>query len=152
MEKVYNVVFRGKLAPDTDIDSAKEKMAKLFRINADAVAQMFARESVNIKSNISENEAKRYKIAIAEQVGLICSVEPIDNSGLSLIPLDNRPKEIAFKCPSCDTEETITTSIEEHVCSKCGLVAEKFEAKKKENEERERIRQSILKAKQASQN
>ena len=84
--KYYKVLFEGKILPDNDEDSVKERLKTLFHADDVRISRLFSGKSYAIRKNISEKEARKYEKAI-RQAGGQCRITVMDDS-LELEPME----------------------------------------------------------------
>ena len=71
MEKAsYNIIFRGEIAEGKDIGEVKKNLASLFKVNDEKIEKLFSGRPVNIKKNVEQSTALKYKAAI-EKAGAL---------------------------------------------------------------------------------
>jgi hypothetical protein len=56
---LYDVVFHGEFSPEYDIDEAKEKLARIFKLKPEKVDTLFSGQSVTIRKNVDEVTARK---------------------------------------------------------------------------------------------
>lgn len=158
-EKLYNVVFRGVLRPGENPKLVKKRMAAVLQIDSKQINAIFATASVDIKTNLSRDDAQRYRIALSERIGIECYLEPSQSFSLELTPTDentdddeseDKNTETEFECPACGHIE-IVTSDHNGACVVCGVVAEKYSEKLVQDSEREKIKKRLLAQKSAEE-
>lgn len=76
---MFEVVFRGGIAPEANPDEVKTKIAALFKVNDAQLARLFSGQRVVIKSNLDEATAAKYR-AVIENAGALCEVVPVTSS------------------------------------------------------------------------
>ncbi|MBT5229841.1 MAG: hypothetical protein HOM11_06140 [Methylococcales bacterium] len=109
MSTLYNVVFRGKIHPDTDIATIKSKMPSVLGLTPAAVESIFSKPSTQFKRSVPYEQATRFKMGLLSQVGIICDLEPVappsTNLGdaLNLTPPNSAATTTAknIKCAVC---------------------------------------------------
>lgn len=72
----YRVVFNGALTGEYDLDTAKQRFAKLFHLEVAKVEKLFTGKEFILKDNIEEDRAMTYAMKIAE-AGCECYIENI---------------------------------------------------------------------------
>ncbi len=73
-DKHYSVVFRGDIVLGKNVLDVKQKLKKLFNVDDARIDSLFVGKPVPLKSNISLDEAERYK-TILHQAGIVVVVE-----------------------------------------------------------------------------
>jgi hypothetical protein len=73
-EVLYRILFDGTLTGEYEIDEAKKRFAKVFRIDQRTVDQLFSGKEYVVKNNVTETMAMEYAFKIAE-AGCECSYE-----------------------------------------------------------------------------
>ena len=112
----YDVVFHGEFSPEYDIDEAKEKLAKIFKLKPETVDTLFSGQSVTIRKNVDALTAQKYQKAAAG-CGVIFELEPLDE------PTEIAPAPAALAardatmviCPNCGFSQSRSTT-----CLQCG--------------------------------
>ncbi|MCB2256381.1 DUF805 domain-containing protein [Pseudomonas chlororaphis] len=74
-EDRFKIVFDGTLLPGIDIEHAKQKIAKLFKSDIAAIEPLFKGQTMTLKRDLSEQDAKIY-LAALNQAGIDPRVEP----------------------------------------------------------------------------
>jgi uncharacterized membrane protein YhaH (DUF805 family) len=126
----FKIVFNGELMPDVSLESAKENLARLFKSDQTRINALFSSGNVDIKRNLSENEADQYLKAL-QSAGAKVRKEPDLAASLSLVQTDDHTAQnnkadtgASMSCPKCGHSQS--KAIE---CSACGIIIEKFIAR-----------------------
>ena len=126
----FKIVFNGELMPDVSLETAKENLARLFKSDQTRINALFNGGNVDIKRDLSENEADQYLKAL-QSAGAKVRKEQDLAASLSLVETDDHRTEsseaennVPMTCPKCGHQQS--KSIE---CSACGIVIEKFIAR-----------------------
>ncbi|MFP6797798.1 MAG: DUF805 domain-containing protein [Pseudomonas sp.] len=126
----FKIVFNGELIPDVSLETAKENLARLFKSDQTRINALFNGGNVDIKRDLSENEADQYLKAL-QSAGAKVRKEQDLAASLSLVETDDHRTEsseaennVPMTCPKCGHQQS--KSIE---CSACGIVIEKFIAR-----------------------
>jgi uncharacterized membrane protein YhaH (DUF805 family) len=126
----FKIVFNGELMPDVSLETAKDNLARLFKSDHTRINSLFKGGTVDIKRDLSENEADQYLKAL-QSAGAKVRKEPDLAASLSLVETDDHRTEssepesnVPMTCPKCGHQQT--KAIE---CSACGIVIEKFLAR-----------------------
>lgn len=127
-EPRFKIVFDGQLMPDTTLESAKDKLAELFKSDRARIDGLFSGAQVVLKRDLSEAQAQKYR-DVLQRAGIQIRMESDFASILSLVETDDhQPDEPAaeqrMSCPKCDHEQTKASE-----CVACGIVIEKFVAR-----------------------
>jgi len=72
----YQVVFRGRIVPDTSIEEVKANLAKLFKTDAARIERLFSGKAMVLKKGLSREDGERY-CALLKQAGALCDVVPL---------------------------------------------------------------------------
>ena len=111
----YDVVFNGEFSPEHDINEAKQKLAKIFKLKPATVDKLFSGQSVTIRKNVDATTAEKYRKAAAG-CGVIFELDPAEAS--SEVP----PAQVAAArdatmviCPACGCSQSRATT-----CLRCG--------------------------------
>lgn len=73
MTDLHHVVFKGQLTDGISADTAKQKLAGLFKISPAQAATMLSGKSVYIKKNVDIETAKKYQAAM-HKVGALAVI------------------------------------------------------------------------------
>ncbi|WP_394237630.1 DUF805 domain-containing protein [Pseudomonas anguilliseptica] len=126
----FKIVFNGELMPDVSLETAKENLARLFKSDLTRINSLFSGGNVDIKRDLSENEADQYLKAL-QSAGAKVRKEQDLAASLSLVETDDHRTEsseaesnVQMTCPKCGHQQS--KAIE---CSACGIVIEKFIAR-----------------------
>ena len=126
----FKIVFNGELMPDVSLETAKENLARLFKSDLTRINSLFSGGNVDIKRDLSENEADQYLKAL-QSAGAKVRKEQDLAASLSLVETDDHRTEsseaessVLMTCPKCGHQQS--KAIE---CSACGIVIEKFIAR-----------------------
>lgn len=112
----YDVVFHGEFSPEYDIDEAKEKLAKIFKLKPETVDTLFAGQSVTIRKNVDAVTAQKYQKAAAG-CGVIFELEPRENPAeTTTTPAAMAARDATMViCPNCSFSQSRSTT-----CLQCG--------------------------------
>ena len=126
----FKVVFNGELMPDVSLETAKDNLARLFKSDHTRINSLFNGSTVDIKRDLSENEADQYLKAL-QSAGAKVRKEPDLAASLSLVETDDHRVEHAetasnadMTCPKCAHKQSKAVE-----CSACGIVIDKFLAR-----------------------
>ncbi len=70
---MYEIIFTGRLTPETSKDTAKENIAKLFKASAAQIEAFFSGRPVIIKNQLDITTAQKYERTLLK-AGLICQI------------------------------------------------------------------------------
>ena len=73
--QTYDIYFRGKLMPGAESQQARAAIAKMFKLDARALRNMFSGQAVKIKTAVDEEAAGRYRKAFRE-AGALVDIQP----------------------------------------------------------------------------
>ena len=130
----FKIVFNGELMPDVSLETATENLDRLFKSDLTRINSLFSGGNVDIKRDLSENEADQYLKAL-QSAGAKVRKEQDLAASLSLVETDDHAPQTQNSAPSAaSTSEMIcpkcghqqAKAIE---CSACGIVIEKFIAR-----------------------
>jgi hypothetical protein len=112
----FNVVFHGEFSPEYDIDEAKEKLAKLFKLKPETAARLFAAsQAVTIRKNVDAATAEKLR-QTAARCGVIFDLEPVEEMPKATpAPADPAPGINRVTCPECGLAQSRATT-----CLQCG--------------------------------
>lgn len=126
----FKIVFNGELMPDVSLETAKENLARLFKSDLTRINSLFSGGNVDIKRDLSENEADQYLKAL-QSAGAKVRKEQDLAASLSLVETDDHRTEsseaesnVPMTCPKCGHQQSKAVE-----CSACGIVIEKFIAR-----------------------
>lgn len=130
----YMIVLYGEILPGENLETVKEKLAKLFNLSEEQVNTLFSGDRQVVKKNIFNDDAMKYKYVI-EKAGAVChvEVEESDPSNLSINADSNENIKLII-CPKCgyqaqnDNDPLITAHEGLGECPSCGIVVSKYEA------------------------
>ena len=130
----YMLVLYGEILPGENLETVKEKLAKLFNLSEEQVNTLFSGERQVVKKNIFNDDVMKYKYAI-EKAGAVChvEVEASDSSNLSINADSNENIKLII-CPKCgyqaqnDNDPLITAHDGLGECPACGIIVAKYEA------------------------
>ncbi|PCK02592.1 MAG: hypothetical protein COA42_21930 [Alteromonadaceae bacterium] len=71
----YDLVFNGEAVKGVSIDTAKQNLAKLFKLNAVKVETLFTGKPVTLKRNLDLDTANKYRVAIKKAGARVNLVE-----------------------------------------------------------------------------
>jgi len=128
MSETYNLIFFPTITSGTE-EEVIASLCTTLKVDVAKVEEWFAAGKPTVlMKNVSHDVADRYREAIIH-CGANCNVQPSGiASGLSLEP---KPRTIdLFLCPSCAYEEELDEGMTYEECPSCGLVVEKWEAKR----------------------
>jgi rubrerythrin len=130
----YMIVLYGEILPGENLETVKEKLAKLFNLSEEQVNSLFSGDRQVVKKNIFNDDAMKYKYVI-EKAGAVChvEVEESDTSNLSVKADSNENIKLKI-CPKCgyqaqnDNDPLITALEGLGECPSCGIVVSKYES------------------------
>ena len=137
----YMIVLYGEILPGENLETVKEKLAKLFNLSEQQVNTLFSGERQVVKKNIFNDDVMKYKYAI-EKAGAVChvEVEESDTSNLSIKAGSNENIKLTI-CPKCgyqaqnDNDLMLTAHEGLGECPSCGIIVSKYEAQKAPEEQ-----------------
>jgi uncharacterized membrane protein YhaH (DUF805 family) len=126
----FKIVFNGELMPDASLETTQENLARLFKSDLTRIHSLFIGKAVDLKRDLSENEADQYLKAL-QSAGAKVRKEQDLAASLSLVETDDHRapdsepvSNVPMTCPKCGHQQS--KAIE---CSACGIVIEKFIAR-----------------------
>ena len=130
----YMIVLYGEILPGENLETVKEKLAKLFNLSEEQVNTLFSGERQVVKKNIFNDDVMKYKYAI-EKAGAVCHVEVEEPDSSILSIKDDSNKNIKLKiCPKCGyqaqngNDPLITAHGGLGECPSCGVIVSKYDA------------------------
>jgi len=73
---LFEIVFRGDIAPGADLDNVKKRLQVLFKADTGRVDRMFSGRPVVIRSGLNQADVNRYQQAM-EKSGALVQVRPV---------------------------------------------------------------------------
>ena len=64
MTERYNVYFAGRLMDGHDLDSVREKLARVFNVDQQTLDKLFSGKNQLVKSDCDKATALKYKVAM----------------------------------------------------------------------------------------
>lgn len=92
---MFDIVFRGDIAPGHQLPQVKQRMAALFKRTPEQIEPLFAGTPVALKKNVEAEAAEKYKKVLL-QAGALVEVRP---AGTLNTPV-SRPKPVARARPA----------------------------------------------------
>lgn len=96
--QTFDIYFRGELLPDADPQLARDGLAKMFRLDEEAVERLFSGRPKRIKRGADVDKASRYRAAFRE-VGALIEIVPADTpapaplTGTAKVPQASEPSD-----------------------------------------------------------
>ncbi len=75
-EDRYQIIFSGTTTDEYDLETTKKRFARYFKLSLKKTERLFTGKEHILKSNISEDEALRFAVAVAN-IGCECYIETI---------------------------------------------------------------------------
>jgi uncharacterized membrane protein YhaH (DUF805 family) len=126
----FKIVFNGELMPDASLETTQVNLARLFKSDQAKINALFSSGHVDIKRDLSENEADQYLKAL-HNAGAKVRKEQDLAASMNLVETDDHRTEsseaegnVLMTCPKCGHQQG--KAIE---CAACGIVIEKFIAR-----------------------
>lgn len=128
----YSILFTGEIAQGNNLETVKNKVAAVFRINSSQVAALFTGKPVVVKENVDRQTALQYKAAF-ERAGAVCQLVPIQAAAPAQPTPPPLPQSAATTgaaspkpgmmttCPKCGFEQK-----ESLRCSRCGIFIKNY--------------------------
>jgi hypothetical protein len=130
MSVQFKIVFSGELKEGTDQTEFVENFSRYFKSSNDqALALLNAKREVVIKKGLNAEKGAKY-LAALEKLGMVVRMEPMEQDGLSLVPMDNQgsaegsgeaSENRKSTCPKCGSER-----LAEGECLDCGIIVAKY--------------------------
>jgi len=76
MATLFNVTFEGKVAPGKELETVKQAMMDLLKVDSRGIERMFSGRPILLKTGVNAGTAARYRKAL-EAAGAVCKVEPM---------------------------------------------------------------------------
>ena len=84
-DQVYQIVFQGKIAPDSSVEEVKANLAKLFHADEPRIDRLFSGQTMVLKKGLDREAGERYRVLL-EKAGALCEVVAIPSSPRAPIP------------------------------------------------------------------
>jgi hypothetical protein len=75
-DQLFEIAFSGRITDEADLETVKLQIARIFKADAERIAQLFSGNRMIIKRSVDAATAARYRGAF-EKVGAICEVSAI---------------------------------------------------------------------------
>jgi len=128
------IVLYGEILTGENLETVKEKLAKLFNLSEEQVNTLFSGERQVVKKNIFNDDVMKYKYAI-EKAGAVCHVEVEEpETSKHSIKADSNENIKLIICPKCgyqaqNNNDPLMTAHEGlGECPSCGIIVSKYEA------------------------
>lgn len=72
-DQIFQVVFRGQIAPDNRLEAVKANLARLFKTDAARIERLFTGQAVVLKKGLGREEGERY-CALLHKAGALCEL------------------------------------------------------------------------------
>jgi len=86
----FHLVFRGELTGTLPEETVRQNLARVFRMSADRVADLFSGKPVVIKRNVDEATARKFESAF-RNAGAVCELRPVERSSESTAAAAREP-------------------------------------------------------------
>lgn len=73
---MFQLVFKGECAPDTDLEAARSNARALFKASLEQVDKMFSGQRVVIRNKLDEAQAEKYRQVLLKH-GMVAHIEPM---------------------------------------------------------------------------
>jgi hypothetical protein len=124
METRYQIILDGKIASGHDLQEVKQRLSKVFRVDAKTIERLFASQATVVKEDVDYQTATTYKQAI-EQTGATCQIKAMTVESKTRASAENplsqktsaRPRHgRLMMCPKCGFEQKKAPR-----CERCGI-------------------------------
>lgn len=89
-QPLYDIIFRGDILPGQQLAEVKERLARLFKADADKVNRLFSGAAVPLKRNLDLATAERYR-AVLQQAGAQVQVAKAASVQTRSVPVRKAP-------------------------------------------------------------
>ncbi len=116
-QKKYDVFLEGKIKENQDVESVKNSIAKLFKLDKKKADKLFAGKRKAIKKNLDLKTAEKYKEKI-EKAGALCSIDEVIDEFLEIeieIEDEGVPGEAPAEVVNGGMDESVEIIIEDDV-------------------------------------
>ncbi len=102
-EKFYQIVFSGEIQPDADLQTVKQKLAKVFNADDARLAYMFSGKPVVIKRRADEITMIKFRAAF-QRAGAICKIVELADQTQTTVSATEPDKHTGYssKYPESD--------------------------------------------------
>jgi hypothetical protein len=76
---MFQLVFKGECAPDTDMTTARNNARALFKASVEQIERMFSGSPVVIRNKLDEEQAEKYRLVLNKH-GMVAYVQPMPGS------------------------------------------------------------------------
>ena len=74
-DELFNIFFSGKILPDNDFETVKEKVGRVFKANETTLEKLFSGKAVKIKNAVNMDTAIKYRVTFRD-IGAIVDIRP----------------------------------------------------------------------------
>ena len=83
-DELFNIVFQGKIQPDSELVQVKEQLGRLFNVGDDKLDVMFSGKAVVIKKSADRATAQKFLQAM-KKAGAIANAVTLDGKAVDLL-------------------------------------------------------------------
>lgn len=107
--ELFNVVFRGDIAPGQSLAEVQARFAQLFKLSPEKVAAYFSGRPVALKKACDRATAEKFIQALS-QIGCQAKLDPVENTAPVVAPA--APKAVAPEAPAAPAALATAVSAE----------------------------------------
>ncbi|MGZ8966204.1 hypothetical protein [Methylomagnum sp.] len=150
-DKKFDVVILGTDLQGSEREEAAKRLAGLLKIAPYKAEGLLNQGEVPVViREVSHEQARQYHQALTS-LGIKCTFRPsiVSSRKLELVPIVHEDESIV--CPACGHRHKLALDIAKpEICTKCGVVFNKYDKVEQIKEEREKIKRRLLQQHQRS--
>jgi tetratricopeptide (TPR) repeat protein len=143
----YDLVFFGTDLQGQERLTALKQLAQVMKVPPERLGEVLEQRRGVIARKLTSEKGEE-AVRKLSKLGLRCNLRPSTESGVTLELVPAEPAKAADKvleCPACGHQHQVPADQPEPtMCKQCGIVFAKYLQKTTEEQERERLRQSLL--------
>lgn len=89
----FDVVFRGQITKNFEIDQVKQNLVKLFKSTPEGVEKLFSGAEVVIRKDLDYTQAMKYQSAL-KNAGALALIKEIENAEPATSPVTTEPEVV----------------------------------------------------------
>ena len=108
-DELFDIFFSGKVLPDNELETVKQKVGALFNANAAVLEQLFSGKAIKIKKSVDMNTAIKYRVKFRD-IGAIVDIRPSSEPASTTPPQTEAPPPPADSPPDSKVAAPATAS------------------------------------------
>ncbi len=105
----FDIYFSGKVLPDNELETVKQKVGALFNANAAVLDQLFSGKAVKIKKSVDMDTAIKYRVKFRD-IGAIVEIRPSSVPASTVPAQTEAPQPPANNTSASEAEKPATLS------------------------------------------